>query len=186
MAGSCAAQSAPDRAGSPRRRFYSSGTLLFGGLHALVHPARFWASSWPPTRVPDWLICHWRPPWILDLFADCGDRAFRPRQRVSGGQPSRLPNHSRWASAELLGRRLSLAKWPCRKVFKTLKHEFLGEIKVYAGYRQLWKAVNISIFGYNQQRYHSSLGTTPNAYALKNAKTPLNLTTIKPLLKKAP
>ena len=70
------------------------------------------------------------------------------------------------------------------RFFKTLKHEFLGNIKVYADYRQLWEAIDVSIFSYNQQqRHHSSLGTTPNAYALKHTNPP-NLTTIKPVLKR--
>ncbi len=121
----------------------------------------------------------------LDLFADCqivhSDRgseylAASHRQLIATGglEQSCSAAGSPWQNGHV------------ERFFRTLKHEFLGEIKVYGGYRQLWEAVNISIFGYNQQRYHSSLGTTPNAYALKNAKTPLNLTTIKPVLKKVP
>ncbi len=100
-------------------------------------------------------------------------------------------SHRRLITAEGLQQSCSAAGSPWQngcveRFFRTLKYEFLGDTKTYVDYRQLWEAINISIFAYNEQRYHSSLGTTPNDYALRNAKTPLNLTTIKPVLKKVP
>ena len=128
------------------------------------------------------------PPLVqaLELFADC--------EIVHSDQGSQYlaASHRRLIAAADLRQSCSAAGSPWQnghveRLFKTLKYEFLGDIGVYGGdYNRLFDAVNVSVFSYNRQRYHSTLGTTPDAYALKNAKTPLDLTTTKPVLKKVP